>query len=136
MDRAYRAFFRRVKRGEKPGYPRFRSRRRYDSYTFLHHGKGCGLSGHHLRVQGVGLVKVKLHRPVGGEVKTVSLKREAGHWYACFSVACEPKPLPEVHTATGIDVGLTSFAVLSNGKHIPNPRYYRNGQAALRVANR
>ena len=126
-----------MKRGEKPGFPRYRSARRYDSITFPSYGDGCRLldSGK-LRVQGAGHIKVKLHRPVEGEIKTVTIKRDAGRWFVCFSVECEPLPLPASDRVTGIDVGLNSFAVLADGSEIQNPRHYRNAEARLRRAQR
>jgi putative transposase len=89
VDKTFAAFFRRVQAGQRPGYPRFKSHHRYDSLTFPSYGDGCRLlpTGR-LRLQAVGAVKVKLHRPVDGTVKTVTVKREAGRWYGCFSVEC------------------------------------------------
>ena len=87
-------------------------------------------------MQGAGHIKVKLHRPVEGEVKTVTIKREAGRWFAIFSVEREAAPLPASDCATGIDVGLKAFAVLADGTEIQNPRYYRQAQARLRCAQR
>ena len=87
LDKTFQAFFARVRCGEKPGFPRFRSFRRYDSITFPSYGDGCRLlDDGKLRIQGAGLIKVKLHRPVEGEIKTVSIKRDVNHWYVCFSV--------------------------------------------------
>ncbi len=137
VDKTYKAFFARVKRGEKPGFPRYRSVRRYDSITFPSYGDGCRLLPNgKLRVQGAGHIKVKLHRPLEGEVRTVTIKREAGRWFAIFSVKLEPILLPASDRATGIDIGLNSFAVLSNGAEIENPRYYRKAQSRLRCAAR
>jgi putative transposase len=136
IDRAFAAFFARCKRGEKPGFPRFKSFRRYDSLTFPHYGNGCKLRGNRLYVQGAGEIKINLHRPVEGKIKAVTVKREAGRWFACFSVECDPKPLPPCDRATGIDVGLTSFAVLADGAKIENPRHYRNAEARLRRCQR
>jgi len=137
VDKAFSAFFGRVRKGRKPGYPRFRSVRRYDSITFPSYGDGCRmLDGGKLRLQGVGAVKVKLHRPIEGEIKTVTVKREAGKWYAVFSVECDAKPLPPSTEATGVDVGLTAFATLADGTGIENPRYYKEAQAALGRAQR
>jgi putative transposase len=137
VDKTYKAFFAPVKRGDKPGFPRFKPWRRYGSVTFPSYGDGCGLldSGK-LRVQGAGHIKVKLHRPVEGAIKTVTVKRDAGRWFACFSVEREAKPLPPSGEAVGIDVGLTSFAVLSDGSEISNPEYYRQAQARLRRSQR
>lgn len=137
VDKTYKAFYARVKRGEKPGFPRYRSARRYDSITFPSYGDGCRLLDNgKLRMQGAGHIKVKLHRPVEGAIKTVTIKREAGRWYAVFSVECEASPLPSTDRAIGIDVGLNSFAVLSSGEEIPNPRHYRKAEARLRCAQR
>jgi putative transposase len=137
VDKTYKAFYARVKRGDKPGFPRYRSARRYDSITFPSYGDGCRLlSTGKLRVQGAGHVKVNLHRPLEGVVKTVTVKREAGRWFACFSVVREERPLLDNAKAIGIDVGLTHFAVMSDGAEINNPRHYRNAEARLRRCQR
>ena len=141
LDKAFQAFFQRIQRREKPGFPRFKSARRYDSITFPSHGDGNKLlkpeqRKTHLRVQGVDEIKILLHRPLVGQIKTVSVKREGEDWYACFSVECAAKPLPVLDNSVGIDVGLESFAVLSNGESIPNPRWYGVAQKRLRRAQR
>jgi putative transposase len=137
VDKTFKAFFGRVKAGRKAGFPRFRSRRRYDSLTFPSYGDGCRLrTNGRLYLQGIGEVKVKLHRAVEGVIKTVSVKRAAGHWYALFSCEVEPSPLPASDEAVGIDVGLTTFAVLSDGSEIANPRYAQKATAAVRRAQR
>ena len=138
VDKTYKAFFRRVKSGKgKAGFPRFKGRDRFDSYTFPSYGDGVRLleSGK-LRVQGVGHIKTKLHRPVEGEIKTVTLRREAGKWFTCLSVECEPRPLPASTEAVGMDAGLSVFATLSDGTEIENPRYYRESERKLRIAQR
>lgn len=137
VDKAYKAFFARVKRGEKPGFPRYRSARRYDSITFPSPGHGYKLLPNgKLRITGAGHIKVKLHRPVEGNIKTATIKREAGRWFVCFSVERDTSPLPASDHATGIDVGLNSFAVLADGTQIENPRHYRNAEARLRRCQR
>ena len=136
VDKTFQAFFRRVKAGQKAGYPRFKSRRRFDSYTFPSYGDGCRLTDAKLYLQGIGHLKVKLHRPVDGAIKTVTVKREAGKWYVCLSVAYATQPLPETEAAIGLDVGLFAFATLSDGRAIENPRYSRKAQASLRLAQR
>src|SRR5262245_10969502 len=116
LDKAFKAFFTRIKRGQTPGYPRFRSDSRYDSITFPTYGDGAKLLDNgKLRVQGVGQVKLKLHRPIEGAIKTVTVKREAGKWYAVLSIGCEPKLLPPSTEKAGLDVGLRDFAALSDG---------------------
>jgi putative transposase len=137
VDNTFKAFFRRVKAGLKGGYPRFKSRRRFDSYTFPSWGDGCRLTdAGRLYLQGVGHLKVKWHRPLEGHVKTVTVKRQAGKWYVCFSVESTTDALPESATQVGIDVGLTDFATLSTGATIANPRHYRKAQGTLRIAQR
>jgi putative transposase len=138
VSKAFDGFFARVKRGEKKaGFPRFRSSRRYDSLTFPQYPKGCCLLPNgKIRVYGAGHIKVKLHRPLEGTIKTSTVKREAGRWFVCFSVVCDAKPLPPSTEQVGIDVGLNSFAVLSNGTEIDNPRYFRNAEARLRRCQR
>jgi len=136
VNKTYEAFFRRVKRGEKAGYPRFKSRRRFDSITFPSYGDGIRRNDNVLRIQGIGRVEVKLHRPVSGKIKTVTLKRECGKWYACFSVECEAKPLPPNTNEIGIDVGLQTSATMSDGKSVPNNRWYQRAEAQLRRAQR
>lgn len=138
VDLALKAFFRRVKAGEKPGYPRFKGRGRYDSFTYPQVDKGgCKLTGGRLHLSKIGDVKIILHRPIEGSVKTLTIRRSAtGKWYACFSVEYEPSPAPQKETAVGIDVGLESFATLSNGEKIKNPRFFRTDEKALAKAQR
>ena len=120
VDLAFRAFFRRVKAGEAPGYPRFRGRGRYDSFTYPQQkGNWRFIDDDKVRLSKVGVVKIKMHRPLLGEVKTLTIKRDAtGNWYAMFSVIVEPQPLPPTHQNIGVDLGLVHFATLSNGEHI------------------
>jgi putative transposase len=138
VDRTFRAFFRRVKAGQKAGYPRFKAQSRCHGFTFPKYGNGCKLRANkRLYIQGVGELKIKLHREFAGEIRTVTLTKTCGKWDVCFSVIVpSPDPLPETGNATGIDVGITSFAVLSDGTTIKNPRYYQTAQAKFRRAQR
>src|SRR5256886_17612968 len=76
------------------------------------------------------------HRPVEGEIKTVTIKRDVNHWYVCFSVERDSVALPESSEDIGMDVGLDSFVALSNGMEIDNPRHLKRGLAHLRRAQR
>src|SRR5713101_2914249 len=108
VDKTFKAFFRRVKAGLKAGYPRFKSRRRFDSYTFPSWGDGCRLTdAGRLYLQGIGHHKVKWHRPLEGTIKTVTVKRQADTWFVCFSVEYVSEALPVIDSGVGIDVGLT-----------------------------
>ncbi len=137
LDKAFRAFFRRLKAGGKPGFPRFKSKDRYDSLTFPSYGDGCRIRVNgKLYLQGIGEIRVKWHRQVAGKIKTVTVRRRGGRWHVCFSVEYEPRSLPQVDADVGIDVGLDHFAALSTGELIANPRWYASAQKRLRRAQR
>lgn len=140
LDRAFEAYFRRVKAGESPGYPRFRSRSRYDTLTWScvrNHG-GCRLKDGRLALQNVGSLRVRWHRPIPEDAvfRQISVRRSAGRWYACFSIEVVAEPLPATGCAIGIDLGISTFAATSNGEMLVGPRAYRKAQAELRVAQR
>ena len=143
LDKAFDAFFRRVKEQKgKAGYPRFRSRSRYNSFTYSQ--SGFGIENGKLRLSKIGRIKINLHRPIEGEIKrktfflkTLTITRTAtGKWYACFAVECEPEPLPTSFEAVGIDVGLEKFATLSTGEQIDNPRFFRAEEKNLAKAQK
>lgn len=135
VDLAFKAFFRRVKNGEEPGYPRFKGKGRYDSFTYTQFG--FSLDGDTVYCSKIGNVKIKLHRPIKGRIKTLTIQRTAtGKWYACFSVESESEPLLENVKAVGIDMGLDSFATLSTGDKVRNPRFFRKAEKKLAKAQR
>ncbi len=141
LDKAMQAFFRRVKSGEAPGYPRFRGVHRFDTVDFPKDGDGCrwGSTPHdpvtRVRFQGVGHVKVNQHRAVVGRVKTVSVKREGRRWFVVVTAEQEqPEPLPTTGSVVGIDLGIASFLADSNGGFVPNPRLGRRAAAKLAAA--
>jgi putative transposase len=136
LDKAFQAFFRRVKAGESPGYPRFKGRNRFRSFGFKEEGNGFKIDGRRLRLSGIGRVAVRWHRGVEGEIKTLRVCKRAGKWYAAFSCEVEVAPLPRSASEVGIDAGLSSLFVLSNGEHVENPRWYRGSQRRLRVLQR
>ena len=137
VDLAFQAYFRRVRAGEKPGYPRFKGYGRYDSLTFPQAESSCEVKNGKLKVSKVGNVAIKLHRPIEGQVKTATLLRAStGKWYVCFSVELEPHVLPANPKQVGIDVGLKTFATLSDGTEIANPRFFRKEEKALAKAQR
>jgi putative transposase len=137
VDRTFKAFFRRVKAGEKPGYPRFKGRDRYTSFTYPQWGNGASLVGERLLLSKIGYLVVRWSRPLEGTPKTVTISKEADGWYICISCADVPvQPLSLTGEETGIDVGLESFATLANGEQVENPRYYRKAEKALKRAQR
>lgn len=135
VDLAFKAFFRRVKAGDKPGFPRFKGYGRYDSFTFKQ--SGFKLVGNRLVISKIGDIKIVLHRPIEGEIRTLTVQRDRlGNWYACFSCAVESKPLPPSPEVVGIDVGLSKFATLSTGESVPNPRFLKRDESDLKRIQR
>lgn len=131
LDKAFKAFFRRVAQGSEPGYPRFQGRNRYTSFTYPD-GAGWKLDGQHLHLSKIGSLKVKMHRPIEGKVKTCTIKYEAGAWYVVFSCEVREKsPLPVSYEDVGIDLGVTHLATLSNGEMVEHPRYLRRAKKTL-----
>jgi IS605 OrfB family transposase len=133
VERAFQRFF------DGAGFPRFKGRTRYDSFTYPD-GAGWKLDGEEqgnsgvstLHLTKIGEIKVRLHRKIEGQIKTVTIKREVDHWFVVFS--CEvgdPAPLPVSYEEVGIDVGVTHLATLSNGEMIEHPRYYRRARKTL-----
>ena len=137
LDKAFQAFFRRIKAGETPGYPRFKSYKRWHSFGFKEYGNGFKVDGRRLQLSGIGRVRVRWHRPYAGQIKTCRIVRKADGWYV--SLACEvpdPQPLPVTGQAVGIDVGLAHLLTTSDGEHTENPRWYREAQGKLRLKQR
>lgn len=130
VDLAFKAFFRRVKSGETPGYPRFKGKGRYDSFTFKQ--SGFSLVGDKLTISKVGDVRIKLHRPICADIKTLTIQRDSiGNFYACFSCECDTQPLPTNHNVVGIDLGLTTFAYFSNGDKIERQRWMKKDETDI-----
>ena len=131
VDKAFKNFFRRVERGKKPGYPRFKSFNRYDSFTLKQ--AGWKLVGKELQINKIGTFKLFLSRPIEGDIKTVTIRRTlSGRWYVTFS--CDnvnSKPLPKTGELVGIDVGCESFLTTSEEEKIDNPRFFQRAQSLL-----
>jgi putative transposase len=137
LDKAFDAFFRRVKAGETPGYPRFKGRNRWHSFGFKELGNGFKVDGRRLKLSGIGRIAIRWHRPIEGVIKTLRISKKAGKWYASFScVIDDPTPWDATGTAIGIDVGLASLITTSDGEQVNHPRFYRTAQRKLRVAQR
>ncbi|WP_308164171.1 RNA-guided endonuclease InsQ/TnpB family protein [Nonomuraea sediminis] len=131
LDKAFRAFFDRVKAGRTPGFPRFKGRGWFDTVEWPKDGDGCRWDSqpHHLsatfvRLQGVGQVRVHRHRRVLGSVKTISVKREGSRWFVVLSCDEVPaRPLPATGAVVGVDMGVAWLVTTSDGRHVANPRH-------------
>lgn len=137
LDKAFQNFFRRIKenkqgRRQKPGYPRFKGYWRYDSLVYPQ--SGFKLKGNRLNLSKIGPLKIKLHREIEGNIKTLTIRRtRTNKWYACFSVEI-PRELPtkkKIKKIVGIDIGLTSFLTTDRGEKIDNPRHLTKSQEKL-----
>lgn len=135
VDRSFQNFFRRVKRKEKAGFPRFQNKFRYNSFTYKQ--LGFSLSDGKLSLSKIGKVKIKFHREIIGKVKTLTINRDScGKWFACFSVETTKEILEPINKSVGVDVGLKTFCTLSDGVEIDNPRFFRNSEKILATAQR
>ncbi len=137
LDKTYRAFFRRVANGEKPGFPRFQGRTRWHSFTYKEYGNGATLDNGSLVLSKIGRIAVHWSRPIAGTPKTVTISKEADGWYVCFSCAEVPaEPLPLTSKETGIDVGLKVFLSTADGQIVENPRHHRKAERELQKAQK
>lgn len=135
VDLAFKNFFRRVKNGENPGYPRFKQNW-YKSFTFKQPFVGFGFTGgSKLRLSKIGDIKIKYHRAIIGDIKRLIIKRDnLNNWYACFSCEVEFEKSDPLADVIGVDLGITHFATLSDGTKIDNPRFFKQDEKELKKA--
>jgi putative transposase len=139
LDKTSQAFFHRVQRGEKAGFPRFKGRygNRFHSFTYKEYGNGARLDTGFLVLSKIGRISVHWSRPLEGTPKTVTVSREADGWYVVISCAdVSVKPMPLTGRETGVDVGLKVFLITAEGNAVENPRHYRKAEKALKKAQR
>lgn len=134
VDKSFDRFFRAHKNGH--GYPRFKGRDQYDSFTFKEWENGASFDGKRLRLSKIGRVRIIRHRPVEGEIKTCTIKHRADGWYALFSAIVADAKLSGIDNPVGIDVGIKTFAALSTGEKIANPGFLRASERSLKIAQR
>lgn len=131
LDAAYKYFFRRVKNGEKPGFPKFKSKRNNRrSYT-----TNCNIKIFENTVQlpKLGRVKCRISKKVKGRIlsATVSQNPSGKYFVALCCTDVEIEPLPKTGAVSGIDMGLKAFAITSEGTEYQNPRYLAKNQKKL-----
>ena len=136
LRKAFDAFFRRVRDGETPGYPRFKGKGKYDSFTYPQSGFSLLEDGRHLKLSKIGSFRIKLHRPLEGRVKTCTIKRDVDQWYVVFSCEVESGARSHNGPTIGVDVGLEKFATLSDGTVIENPRFLRESEQTIKKRQR
>lgn len=136
LDLAFGAFFRRVKAGQAPGFPRFKGKGRFDSAQWPDtSGWKLDETQRRLHLQGVGEVEYRRNRPLRGVPKTITVRRESRRWFVTvFCVGVPAEPLPETGRVAGIDLGIASLAVASDGTAVANHRPGRRAAGRLRAA--
>jgi len=135
---AFKHFFRRVRNGETPGFPKFHKRVFYKSITFPQYQQKI-YSNNRLYVSKIGMIKIKLHRKIEGTIKTLTIKKENDEWYATFS--CDDVPVEKQETefkseVEGLDVGIKKYLVCSNGKEFDNPKFLKRSEKKLKRLQR
>lgn len=133
LDKAFDAFFRRIRQGEKPGFPRYKGKGWFKSVCYVYNN-GIRLRDDRLYIQRVGDLRMFQHRPLPvGKIKMVAIKRDnLGNWFATFQVELpDTEPLTTPTKSVGIDMGLEYFAALSTGELIDNPRWFRASEEKL-----
>ena len=134
LDKAFQAFFRRVKNGEKPGYPRFKSFGRDHSFTYPQ--GGYALRDTRVYLSKIGDVKIKLHRPIEGIIKTCTLVVQNNKYYAVFSCEVEAVSLPPSQAMMGGDLGIKHLLVTSDGECFDHPQSLRKAERQLKRLQR
>ena len=138
LDGAYQGFFRRVAQGRKPGHPRFRGKGRFTVFGFQ---EFCGIRLEHraLRFRGMpGNLRVHLHRPIpeGASIRSCIFRRDIKGWTVGFAVQVQVPDVGKGDRSVGVDLGISTFAALSDGGFIPSLRAARRSERRLRVAQR
>lgn len=136
LDKTFSSFFRRVKTGEKPGFPRYKGENRYHSFTYPQPQENMIPANGKVYLPKIGKVKIKLHREIPGNIKTVTVTRRNGKCYACFTVEVESVLLPKTGRTVGIDVGVFAFVATSDGLLVQSPQTYRKAEKSLKALQR
>lgn len=138
LDKAYKAFFARVKRGEKAGFPRFKASSRWNTAEFTY-GDGLRLKDERLCIVGIpDSMKIRWHRdlPVGAKIKAATLSRRQGKWFVCLQFEINDVIPVKPEKIIGIDMGLSSFIATSEGKTQHLPQFTKDNASVLRIAGR
>ncbi|MFA5599315.1 MAG: RNA-guided endonuclease TnpB family protein [Phenylobacterium sp.] len=132
LDKSFKNFFRRVKNGEKAGFPRFKAEHRFNSFCYPQ--SGFKITNNHKRIylSKIGDIKIRYSREIVGDIKTCSVIRDTNQWYVSITAETNSIITKTKNTETvGIDLGIKSFAVLSNNIVIDNPRHTKKSEQKL-----
>ena len=135
LDRSFSAFFKRIKSGDKPGYPRYKSSARYNSFTYSQ--LGFWVEKDRIRLSKIGSIKMRLHRDFDGNIKTCRIQKSfAGKWYVDFSAEICKQPLLKTGKIIGIDLGIKNYIVSSDNQIINKPKTLNKHLERLAKASR
>ncbi|WP_066295622.1 RNA-guided endonuclease InsQ/TnpB family protein [Bacillus sp. FJAT-29937] len=135
LDKAYQAFFKRLSKGEKAGFPRFQGKNRFHSFTYSQ--SGFKLNGKFLSLSKIGDLRIKCHRQIQGKIKTCTIVHKNSRFYVCF--ACEmTEAVSELKTnqSVGVDLGVTHLAITSDGQFFDNPKHLQKAERRLKQLQR
>ena len=138
LDRAFAAFYRRVKHGEAPGFPRFKSARRFDSLQWEDtSGWKVKTESRRLYLLGIGEVKANYHRPLMGAPKAITVKREGTKWWVSIRCVDVPAmPLAPTGREVGVDLGIANLVATSDGELIVGEHFGSRARVQLALAQR
>ncbi|OYD08432.1 hypothetical protein CHM34_06255 [Paludifilum halophilum] len=134
LDKAYQAFYRRVQNGGKTGFPRFKGESRYRSFTDPQ--SGFSVEGKYLKLSKIGEVRIRLHCQIAGTIKTCSIVKKNGRYYACLAVGQALKPLPKTGKEVGVDLRIKPLAVTSDEQFFASPHHLRRSEHRLKQLQR
>lgn len=137
LDLTFQGFFRRVKNGDSPGFPRFKAYQRFSGWGYKNHGDGWKLfSGQEMRhgrvrISGVGNIPLRGKARNMGIPKTAEVLHKSGRWYLSVTFNCEPKRISG-NKAIGLDWGLEHFATIVDSDN--RPQFIENHRLGKKLA--
>jgi putative transposase len=137
LDRAMAGYFGRLRRGDTPGFPRFRSEQRWDSMQWEDTAGWKLTDSHRLRLLGIGEIKMNYYRPITGTPKAITVKREGKKWWVSVRCVDVPaQPLPATGREVGVDLGVVNLVAMSEGEPQQGERFGGRAKQQLSEARR
>jgi len=134
LDRSFQSFFRRLKTNEKPGFPRFQGKNRYNSFTYSQ--SGFTIKNNKMKLSKIGDVRINFHRKLEGEIKTCAVIRKNGKYYVALVCEVENPKVTLTNKSVGIDLGISHLAITSDGDFFDNPRHLKKSEKQLKRLQR
>lgn len=134
LDRAFQNFFRRLGTNDKAGFPRYKGKNRYHSFTYPQ--SGFVIEGDKLRLSKIGNIRINLHRKLVGEPKTCTIVRKNDKYYVALVCEVEKPQVTLTNKVVGIDLGVAHLAITSDGEFFDNHKYLRKSEKQLKRLQR